>query len=158
MRHMILGFFLLLTLTLPSGRNEQTIPYVNKLKKPVFNKWPHYGISWPYLESPWKMHSKEYKHAWYWFINSWNRRYNVREFSLQPTPFRSEKTHKAPVISVNIFWPFIGVSTYVGRCRCYRGEGSSDPHDRFPMILRLVSRKHHLLRCNRFRPTWGARK
>ena len=28
-----------------------------------------FGISWPYLESLWEMHSKESKHAWYPFIN-----------------------------------------------------------------------------------------
>ena len=38
-----------------------------------FQKCQHFGISWSYLESPSEIHSKECKHAWYWFINSWNR-------------------------------------------------------------------------------------
>ena len=32
-----------------------------------------YWISLLYLESPWKLHSNKYKHAWYWFSKSWNR-------------------------------------------------------------------------------------
>ena len=39
-----------------------------------FPKCRNVGVSWAYLESPWDMHSKGHKHAWYWFINSRNRR------------------------------------------------------------------------------------
>ena len=31
------------------------------------------GISWQYLASSWEIHSNKYKHAWFWFIDSWNR-------------------------------------------------------------------------------------
>ena len=51
------------------------------------------GISWPYLESPWKMHSNKYQHAKYWFSNSWNNLWNFRIFrkrkqfcSVKPMP------------------------------------------------------------------------
>ena len=48
------------------------------------------GISWPYLKPEWKMHSDKYKHAWYWFINSWNSHWNFRKVRKQ-TDFCSVK-------------------------------------------------------------------
>ena len=50
-----------------SRRQDQNVTHFCK-------KCQHSGIWLLYLESWWKMHSKESKHAWYWFINSWNRR------------------------------------------------------------------------------------
>ena len=46
-------------------------------------KFQHFGIWLLYLESLRKMHSKEFKHAWYWFINSWNSRWNFRNVRKQ---------------------------------------------------------------------------
>ena len=58
-----------------SWHNLQTTGHkFNKFCK----KCQNCGISWPYLESPWEIHSTEYKHAWYWFSNSWNNLGNVR--------------------------------------------------------------------------------
>ena len=52
--------------------------------------WTHFvkkcqscGILWPYLESPREIHSTEYKHTWYWFINSWNRHQHFRKLRKQ---------------------------------------------------------------------------
>ena len=47
-----------------------------------------------YLEPQWKMHSKESKRAWYWFINSWNSRWNFRNVRKQ-TNFCSVKPSPA---------------------------------------------------------------
>ena len=38
----------------------------------------HLGISCLDLKSPWEMNSK-YKHAWYWFSNSWNSLWKAKE-------------------------------------------------------------------------------
>ena len=57
--------------TYKAARREQTTsPTCNKFGK----KWQHSGI-WLIIWNPYeKMYSKEFKHAWYWLINSWNRR------------------------------------------------------------------------------------
>ena len=44
----------------------------------ICEKCQNCGISWPYLKPQWKLHSDKYKHAWYWFINSWNSCWNFR--------------------------------------------------------------------------------
>ena len=52
-----------------AGECRRHIKKVHKFCKKCQNS----GISWPYLEPPREMHSNKYKHAWYWFINSWIR-------------------------------------------------------------------------------------
>ena len=44
----------------------------------ICKKCQHFGISCPYLESSWEMHSNKYQHAWYWFSKSWNSCSNFR--------------------------------------------------------------------------------
>ena len=70
------------------GREQTTRLKCNKFG----NKCKHSGIWLLYLESLWKMHSKEPKHAWYWFNNSWNnRRSNFRNLRNKRTFFCSVK-------------------------------------------------------------------
>ena len=46
---------------------------MSKNSQNIIQKYQNVVISWPYLESPWNMHSNKYKHAWFGLINSWNR-------------------------------------------------------------------------------------
>ena len=55
-----------------SRRHVQNLTNISKNSKSF--------ISLQYLESSWKTHSNKYKHAWYWFSNSWNRLLNLRLF------------------------------------------------------------------------------
>ena len=63
-------------------------------------KWPLFGISWPYLESPWEIHSNEYKHVWFWFIPSWNRRWNFEK--IENANRLLLRKSNARVLSVNL--------------------------------------------------------
>ena len=52
-------------------RVQTTDQQFNKMCK----KCRNWRISWAaYLKPQWKMYSDKYKHAWYWFINSWSSR------------------------------------------------------------------------------------
>ena len=44
----------------------------------MFTNCQHSGIWWRYSESPWEMHCNKYKHAQYWFKNSWNSLWNFK--------------------------------------------------------------------------------
>ena len=61
--------------TLPHGGREQTTWEMRKISQNV-QQFQNYGILLLHLESPWKMHSNKYKHAWYRGSNSQNRRWN----------------------------------------------------------------------------------
>ena len=67
-------------------------------------------ISWPYLESPWKMHSNKYKHAWYWFRNVWNCE-NVEkqnDFEWVVKPVATFKVLKQPnPILMYVMWRWV---------------------------------------------------
>ena len=65
-----------LTLT---WRMQTTDPKIDHKFHNVFQKIQINWISLPYLESPQKMHSNKYKHAWYRFSKSWNRHWKVWE-------------------------------------------------------------------------------
>ena len=94
-------------------------------------KLHHFGISWPFLESPSEMHSNKYKHAWYWFINSWNRpihlHVNISEIWESKHNLLS-KTARAFKVLVLVLIPHLekhrmlrkGASTWLQRPYSYR--------------------------------------
>ena len=60
-----------------AGECRRQVKYVTKFVK----KCRNCEISCPYLKPQRKMYSDKYKQAWYWFINSWNSRWNFRNVS-----------------------------------------------------------------------------
>ena len=79
---------------------RQDWPKCNKFGK----KCQHSGIWLLHLESLWTMHSKESKHAWYWFIDSWNRHF--RNLRNKYTFFLLSRTN-ARILRVNVLLSLI---------------------------------------------------
>ena len=77
-------------------RRRQTMSKtLTKLERKCHNLW----IWWPFLESPWEMHSDKYKYGKYWFGNLWN----FENFEKTKTILHS-KTKNGRVLSVNTSW------------------------------------------------------
>ena len=93
-----------------AGESRRQFKNVTKLSK--------MSTSWQYSESPWEIHSNKYKHARYWFSNSWNSRWNFRNVRKQ-TDFCSVKPGLRSTVSVN---QRPNISTIVVLCMSCRFE------------------------------------